>query len=62
MLKRTRRNNLNFGKHTRTRIRISTQLNRYTLMPIATDDFTLIVRREGYTPPPQPGNGNGDGS
>lgn len=61
MLKRTRRNNLNFGKHTRTRIRIHTQLNRYALMPVATDDFTLIVRYD-YTRPPQPGNGNGDQS
>lgn len=61
MLKRTRRNNINFGKHTRTRIRISTQLNRYTLMPDAWDDFTLIVRYNN-TPPPQPDNGNGDGS
>ena len=62
MLKRTRRNNLNFGKHTRTRIRISTQLNRYALMPNDSDTFILNVRGEGYTPPPQPGNGNGNGS
>lgn len=61
MLKRTRRNNLNFGKHTRTRIRISTQLQRYALMPDAFDTFILTVE-EGYTPRQQPGNGNGDGS
>ena len=60
-MKFQRRKRLSFGKQARIRTRVQLgrqHVMRFGLMPNASDDFTLIVEAESYTPPP-PRQGNG---